>query len=154
MTPLRVALLLLALCGVAAWQVTVIPASMMEMTVGATLAPAVIVGALALVAVLYGVSALRGQQVDESHTPGQEPLPGANTRLLTLLAGGGAFMALVIPLGFVIPSTVCGMCIARAFDAPFNARSLLICGAIATVFWIVFARLLGVGLGPALPWGI
>ena len=154
MTPLRVALLLLAVCGVAAWQVTVIPASLMEMTVGATLAPAVIVGALALVALLYGASAARGLQVDESRTPGQEPLPGANGRLLSLLAGGGIFMALVIPLGFVIPSTLCGMCIARSFDAPFNARSLLICGAIAAVFWIVFARLLGVGLGPALPWGI
>lgn len=154
MTPLRVALLLLAICGVAAWQVTVIPRSLMEMTVGPTLAPAVIVGALALVALLYGINALRGREVDMSHAPDQQPLPGANTRLLTLLAGGGAFMALVIPLGFVIPATVCGMCIARAFDAPFNARSLLICGAIAAVFWTVFARLLGVGLGPALPWGI
>ena len=26
------------------------------------------------------------------------------------------------------------------------------CGLIAGVFWFVFARLLGVGLGPALPW--
>ena len=154
MTPLRVALLLLALCGVAAWQVTVIPKSLMEMTVGPTVAPAVIVGALALVALLYGVSALRGREVDVSQAPDQQPLPGANARLLYLLAGGAAFMALVIPLGFVIPATVCGMCIARAFDAPFNARSLLICGAIAAVFWTVFARLLGVGLGPALPWGI
>lgn len=154
MTPLRVALLLLAICGVAAWQVTVIPQSLMEMTVGPTLAPAVIVGTLALVALLYGINALRGREVDMSHAPDQQPLPGANTRLLTLLAGGGAFMALVIPLGFVIPATVCGMCIARAFDAPFNVRSLLICGAIAAVFWGVFARLLGVGLGPALPWGL
>lgn len=154
MTPLRVALLLLAICGVAAWQVTVIPKSLMEMTVGPTLAPAVIVGALGLIALLYGLSALRGREVDTSREPGQEPLPGANGRLLSLLAGGGVFMALVIPLGFVIPSTVCGMCIARAFDAPFNARSALICGAIAVVFWVVFARILGVGLGPALPWGV
>ena len=154
MTPLRVALLLLAICGVAAWQVTVIPKSLMEMTVGPTVAPAVIVGALALVALLYGVSALRGREVDVSQAPDQQPLPRANARLLYLLAGGAAFMALVIPLGFVIPATVCGMCIARAFDAPFNARSLLICGAISAVFWTVFARLLGVGLGPALPWGI
>ena len=154
MTPLRVALLLLAICGVAAWQVTVIPKSLMEMTVGPTLAPAVIVGTLALVALLYGLNALRGREVDLSHAPDQQPLPGANTRLLTLLAGGGVFIALVIPLGFVIPATLCGMCIARAFDAPFNVRSLLVCGAIAAVFWVVFARLLGVGLGPALPWGL
>lgn len=154
MTPLRVAALLLAICGVAAWQVTVIPQSLMEMTVGPTLAPAVIVGVLALVAVLYGLNALRGREVDVAQAPEQQPLPGANGRLLLILAGGAAFIALVIPLGFVIPAMACGMCIARAFDAPFNIRSLLICGAIAAVFWLVFARLLGVGLGPALPWGV
>lgn len=152
MSALRLALILLALCAVAAWQVTVIPASLMQMTVGPVLAPAAIVAGLSLVAALYGISAWRGRQVDLSQEPGQEPLPGANGRLLSLLGGGLVFMALVIPLGFVLPAAVCGMCIARAFDAPFNAKSALICGLIATVFWVVFARLLGVGLGPALPW--
>ena len=52
MTPFRVALLLLTLCGVAAWQVSVIPESMMQMTVGPVLAPAVIVAALSAFAVL------------------------------------------------------------------------------------------------------
>ncbi len=152
MSALRLAFLLIALCGVAAWQVTVIPVSLMQMTVGPVLAPAAIVAALSLVAVLYGISAWRGRQADLSQEAGQEPLPGANTRLLSLLAGGLVFMLLVIPLGFVLPAALCGMCIARAFDAPFNAKSALICGLIATVFWVVFARLLGVGLGPALPW--
>uniref|UniRef100_UPI004048D60E tripartite tricarboxylate transporter TctB family protein n=1 Tax=Limnohabitans sp. TaxID=1907725 RepID=UPI004048D60E len=151
MTALRLAFLLMALCAVAAWQITVIPESLMQMTVGPVLAPAAIVGALSLVAALYGVSAWRGRQVDVSQAPGQEPLPGVNTRLLSLLAGGAAFILLVIPLGFVLPATLCGMLIARAFDAPLNVKSLLICSLIATVFWIVFARLLGVGLGPALP---
>jgi hypothetical protein len=141
MTPVRLALLLLAVCGVAAWQVTVIPPSLMQMTVGPVLAPAAIVAALTLVALLYGWSAWRGRQVD-----------GATTRMLSLLGGGVAFITLVIPLGFVLPGTLCGMCIARAFDAPFNGKSLLICGLIASVFWFVFARLLGVGLGSALPW--
>jgi hypothetical protein len=104
------------------------------------------------VALLYGLSAWRGRQVDLSHDEGQAPLPGAASRLLSLLGGGVAFIVLVIPLGFVLPGTLCGMCIARAFDAPFNSKSLLICGLIAGVFWFVFARLLGVGLGPALPW--
>ena len=154
MTPLHVTLLLVAICGVAAWQVTVIPKSLMEMAVGPTLAPAVIVGALGLIALLYGISALRGREVDVSQEPDQEPLPGANGRLLSLLAGGVVFMVLVIPLGFVIPATLCGMCIARAFDAPFNPKSALVCGGIAVLFWVLFARILGVGLGPALPWGI
>lgn len=152
MTPLRLAFMLLVVCGVAAWQLTVIPESMMQMTVGPVLAPAAIVAVLSLVALFYGLSAWRGRQVDMSQDPGQEALPGSTTRLLSLLSGGVAFILLVIPLGFVLPGTLCGMCIARAFDAPFNAKSALICGSIAAVFWFVFARLLGVGLGPALPW--
>ena len=95
MTPLRDALLLVALCGVAAWQVTVIPESLMQMTVGPTLAPGVIVAALSLFAVLYGISAWRGRQTDESEAPDQSPLPGANARVLSLLGGGLAFIALV-----------------------------------------------------------
>lgn len=152
MTPLRVALLLAALCGVAAWQVSVIPQSLMQMTVGATLVPAVVTAGLAVLTVLYGISAWRGRQADESLQEDQAPLPGANTRMVFLLAGGLAFMALVIPLGFIIPGTLCGMGVARAFDAPLNLKSLTICGLIATTFWVVFAQILGVGLGPGLPW--
>ena len=83
MTPFRVALLLLTLCGVAAWQVSVIPQSMMHMTVGPVLAPGVIVAALSAFAVLYGLSAWRGRQTDESQAPDQSPLPGANQRMLS-----------------------------------------------------------------------
>ena len=152
MTPVHVAILLISLCGLAAWQVSVIPESLMQMTVGPVLAPGVIVGTLCVLAVLYGISAWRGRQTDESHAPDQSPLPGANTRMLSLLGGGVAFIALVTPLGFVIPGTLCGMGVARAFDAPLNLKSALMCGAIASTFWVVFAQLLGVGLGPALPW--
>ncbi len=154
MTPLRLAFLLIAVCALAGWQLTVIPQSLMQMTVGPVLAPAAIVAALSLVALLYGISAWRGRQVDLSLDEGQEALPGSTTRMLSLLSGGVVFIVLVTPLGFVLPGTLCGMCIARAFDAPFNAKSALICGLIAAVFWVVFARLLGVGLGPALPWWI
>lgn len=154
MKPLHVALLLLGVSAVAAWQVTVIPSSAMQMTVGATLVPAIVVGLLALVALLYGISAWRGRQVDESLEPDQTPLPGSRARLLYLLGGGAAFMALVAPLGFVIPAALCGMGVARAFDAPLGVKSALVCGGIAAVFWFVFARLLGVGLGPALPFGV
>lgn len=153
MTPFRVALILIAICGVAAWQVTVIPESLMQMTVGATLVPAVIVGGLALVSVLYGLSAWRGRQADESLTEGQEALPGADLRLWILLAGGVLFMVLVPFLGFWLPATLCGMCVARAFDAPWGLKSLVICGIVAAVFWTLFALVLGVGLGPALPFG-
>ena len=152
MTPLRLAGLLLAIAAVAAWQVTVIPESLMQMTVGPVLVPAVVVAVLVLLAALYGASALRGRQADEGRVPGNEPLAGANARVISLLGGGVAFMALVGPLGFVVPATLCGMGVARAFDAPLGWRSALVCGAIATAFWFIFARVLGVGLGPGFSW--
>ena len=152
MTPVHVAILLISLCGLAAWQVTVIPESLMQMTVGPVLAPGVIVATLSVFAVLYGISAWRGKQADESQAPDQSPLPGANARVLSLLGGGLAFIALVTSLGFVIPGTLCGMGVARAFDAPLGLKSAMVCAAIASTFWFVFAQLLGVGLGPALPW--
>ena len=52
---------------------------------------------------------------------------------------------------FVV-GALCGMGVARAFDAPLGLKSALICAAIASTFWFVFAQLLGVGLGPAMPW--
>ena len=61
MTPLHVAIALASLCGVAAWQVSLIPESLMQMTVGPTLVPAVVVGGLALLALIYGISAWRGR---------------------------------------------------------------------------------------------
>ncbi len=155
MTPLRVGLALLLVCAVAAWQVSVIPQSLMEMTVGASLVPAGGVVGLSLAGACYALSAWRGRQPDERLNPEPTALPGSLARLLSLLAGGALFMLLVVPLGFVLPAALCGMCIARAFDAPLGGKSLLICGAIAAVFWLVFARLLGVGLGPAFaPLGI
>lgn len=149
MTPLRVALVLLLICALAAWQVSVIPRSLMEMAVGASLVPAAVVAGLSLASAAYALSAWRGRQLDESLDPEQAALPGAMGRLLSLLIGGALFMLLVTPLGFVLPATLCGMCLARAFGAPVGLKSLLICSAIAAVFWLVFARLLGVGLGPA-----
>lgn len=152
MRPLHVALALGMVCAVAAWQVAVIPESLMQMTVGASQAPAAIVALLSVLTLLYGFSALRGRQADESRAPDQSALPGGSARVLSLLGGGVAFMALVGPLGFILPATLCGMGVARAFDAPMNLKSALICGAVAALFWLVFARLLGVGLGPGLPW--
>jgi Tripartite tricarboxylate transporter TctB family len=152
MKPVHLALLLALVCGVAAWQVAVIPQSLMQMTVGPAWVPAAVVAALAVLVLLFGLSALKGQQVDESQAPDQSPLPGSGRRMLSLLGGGLAFMVLVVPLGFILAATLCGMGVARAFDAPWGLKSALICASIAAAFWLVFARLLGVGLGPGLPW--
>lgn len=150
--PLLLAVLLVLIVAVMAWQVMVIPESMIQMTVGPVLVPGVVVGVLGLLAVLYGVSVWRGRQVDESLAEGQRPLPGRNARMFSLLAGGVLFVALVQFLGFVIPAALCGMGVARAFDAKLGWRSALICLGIAAFFWFVLAYLLGVGLGPAVSW--
>ncbi len=49
-TPWRLALLLVALAAVAAWQVTVIPESMIQMAVGPVLVPGVVVAMLIVLA--------------------------------------------------------------------------------------------------------
>ena len=152
MTPFRLALCLLTLGLVGAWQVTLIPESPIQMPVGPILTPAVVVGVLLVIAVLYGVSAWRGRQVDAVLGDDGQPLPGANRRMLMLLGGGVAFVLLAVPFGFVVPATLCGMGVARSFDEPLGWRSVLVCGSIALIFWILFAQVLGVGLGPAVAW--
>jgi hypothetical protein len=112
----------------------------------------VVVGLLLVIALLYGLSAWRGRQLDAVLGDDGQPLPGANRRMLMLLGGGATFVLLAVPLGFVIPATLCGMGVARAFDERLGWRSALVCGTIALLFWILFAQVLGVGLGPAVAW--
>lgn len=152
MTPTRLAWALLALVALAAWQVTVIPSSTLQSPVGATMVPAFVVAALGALVVVYAASARRGRQKDEAAEPGQAPLHGATRRMGWLLGGGLAFMLLVQPVGFVIAGTLCGMGVARAFDAPLGVRNLAVNVVIALSFWLLFAQVLGVGMGPALAW--
>jgi len=153
MTPVRVGALFAVLCLVAFWQLGHIGQSAIQMAVGPAAIPKAVVALLALMTVLYIVSGWRGRQVDESHAPEQSALPGAGLRLASVFLGGVLFIAGVGWLGFVLPATACGMCVARSFDAPFNARSAVICVSISATLWALFAKGLGVGLGPATPFG-
>lgn len=147
-TLIAVCAALTLLVGVAAWQVSLIPQSAIHMAVGPALVPALAVLGLGAAVLAYAVSAWRGRQPLE-----MGPEVGARARVASLVGGGIVFMAGVPWLGFVLPATLCGMGVARAFDAPYGVRSALVCGCVALAFWLVFARLLGVGLGPALPLG-
>lgn len=149
--PRIVSLLLAAVWCVSAWQVFLIPESAIQMTVGAREVPAAVVVFLGGIIGVYAVGAWRGRQPDLRGEGGQEPEPGALSRMGWLLGGGAAFIALVQPLGFIIPAALCGVGVARAFDAPLSWRTGVICLLIASVFWVTFAAGLGVGLGPALP---
>ena len=150
MTPIRVSLLLGLVCLVAGWQVIQIPESAIEMAVGPSLMPALIVAGLSLVSLLYGIGAYRGLQADDAADPDQAALSGSTTRFLFLMGAGIIFIGLVGVVGFVPSATLCGVCIARVFDAPINLKSFLICGAIVIFFWLLFSKILGIGLGPAL----
>lgn len=138
---------LAVLVTLAAWQVWVIPQSGIRMEVGPARVPAVVVGLLGGLVIAYGLQVWRRD--DAAHDP---PEPGAARRVLSLLVGGAVFCAGVPWLGFVLPATLCGMGVARAFEAPVGLRSALVCAAVSMSFWLLFAQLLGVGLGPAFAW--
>jgi hypothetical protein len=112
-----------------------------------------VVAFFALVTVLYCISAWRGRQVDDSQEPDQSALPGSTVRMASLFAGGLVFMAGVTWAGFVVPAMLCGMLVARGFDARLGIKSALICLGISASLWLLFAKVLGVGLGPATPFG-
>lgn len=153
MTTVRVGAVLAFICAVAFWQLGEIGESAIQMTVGPSAVPRAVVAMLALITVVYTLSAWRGRQADESLEPDQSALTGANMRMISLFSGGLLFMAGVTWLGFVFPAVCCGMCVARGFDAPFGRKSALICLSIAVSLWVLFAKVLGVGLGPATPFG-
>jgi Tripartite tricarboxylate transporter TctB family len=153
MTPVRLGAVFALICALAVWQLGDIGQSAIQMTVGPAGVPRAIVALFALMVVVYTVSAWRGHQVDESEEPDQSALPGGGLRLVSLFSGGLVFMAGVTWLGFVVPAAACGMLVARAFDAPFSGKSAVVCSGIAIVLWVLFAKVLGVGLGPATPFG-
>lgn len=153
MKPIHVGAILAFICAVAVWQLGQIPESAIQMAVGPSAAPRAVVAFFALVTVLYCISAWRGRQVDDSLEPDQSALSGSGLRLLSVFAGGLVFMGGVTWAGFVLPAALCGMLVARGFDAPFGVKSALICLGIAVTLWALFAKVLGVGLGPATPFG-
>lgn len=151
MNTLRLALCLVAIAALAIWQVAVIPASPMYAVVGATLVPALVVGLYSICAVLYSASVLRNIAVDVASDPDEGALPEAPRRLAAFVLGALAFVLTIKWLGFIVSATVAGVGIARAFDAPIRAKSVVICAAIAVTFWTLFDLMLGVDLGPILP---
>lgn len=151
MSPRVLAGLLLALVGVAAWQVTVIPVSPMYAEVGATLVPAVVTGLLGLLSLIYAALAALNRVPDATGEPGQEPLPGSMKRLAYFAGACLVFTGLVAHLGFWLAGTLGAAGVARAFDAPLGLRTLAGSAAIALAFWALFALLLGIDLGPFVP---
>jgi hypothetical protein len=140
--------LLLVLCAVGIWQATIIPESSMYSEVGPILAPSVVIGVLTLLGIIYLITSLKGQAADCIDSEDDVPLEGGNQRIFYFLVCGMLFILLVKPIGFLIPATVCGIGVAKSFDAPFNLKTIFICLVITLAFWGLFSALLGVDLGP------
>ncbi len=140
--------LLLALCAIGIWQATIIPESTMYSEVGPILAPSVVIGVLTLLGIIYLLSSIKGKSPDCIESEDEVPLEGGNTRLIYFLVAGMLFIFLVKPIGFLIPATICGVGVAKSFDAPTNLKTISICLAITLAFWGLFSALLGVDLGP------
>jgi len=70
-------------------------------------------------------------------------------RLAWFLGGCLTFAFLIQLAGFCVAASLGGLGVARAFDQPLGWRALAVCGSIAVGFWVLFALMLGVDLGPA-----
>jgi putative tricarboxylic transport membrane protein len=142
------ALALLAVVGIAAWQVVLIPVPPSFTAVGPTVMPAAVVAVLALLALAYLVQGLRGRSPDKLHDETEGPLPGRLRRAGWLTLGLLSILLLTPYAGIGAAGVAAFVLVARAFDSNRWLRDLLI--AIATSFslWYLFDRLLGVKLGP------
>jgi hypothetical protein len=116
--------------------------------VGPILAPSVVIGVLTILGIIYLLSSLKGESPDCIKMEDEKPEPNGNSRIIYFLASGLLFIFLIKPIGFLIPATLCGVGIAKAFDAPLKGKTFFICGSISLIFWGLFSALLGVDLGP------
>lgn len=158
MNPKIVSGVMLVICAVGIWQVSIIPESTIYSEVGPILAPMALITILTLLVLIYTVQSFRrqhhsllNQSADNTpDTSGDSPLPGSRQRIMYFILAGCVFVLCIKPLGFLAPATLCGVGIAKSFDAPLNLKTVLICMLIALSFWGLFNVLLGVDLGPLL----
>lgn len=141
-------LILLALSLVAGWQVTVIPSPPVYAEVGPHLVPGVSAVFLTLLALAYLLADRQGLSVDASDDPDERPHEGANKRLLWYGLGLLALIVL-IPIAGLGPACAFAFAgIAKAFDSRRTAADLAMGAVFTTLCWLLFAKGLGVQLGP------
>lgn len=145
-----IASFLLVFCALAVWQVFSIPESTIQSEVGPILAPSILVALLSLLSVFYLFTTISNKAPDCTDQEEDRPLKGGATRVIYMLGGGLAFIALAKLIGFLIPAALCGLGVSMAFDAKFNVKTLSMMFVIAGVFWTLFSAILGVDLGPIL----
>jgi putative tricarboxylic transport membrane protein len=142
---LGIALGVIALGVIAAWQTTEIPQSAY-----AAVGPRAFAWAASAMLVVMGgflaIDALRGGWSHKTDDFGEVDWPGG----LWMLAGLAANVALIDVIGFILSSTVLFVCTARAFGSGQLVRDAAIGFALAFVAYIGFDRVLGYKIGTGL----
>lgn len=151
MRPTRlVGQLLLVFAVLSAWQVSVIPMPPVYAEVGPHPIPAAVSGLLLVLALGYLLADARTLAPDAAHDPEESALPDAGHRIGWFAAGLFAFCLLLPAAGLGPAGTLAFAAIARAFASRRPLSDLALGCAFTVVVWYVFARLLGVQLGPLL----
>jgi putative tricarboxylic transport membrane protein len=136
----------LALAGVVAWQTVLIPVSPLYAKVGPTVMPAMAALGIAVLGLLLLAAALTG-----GWQPGAEKeVAPDRTALLWVAAGLALNVVLIGPAGFTIASVILFACVARAFGSRSALRDIGIGAAFALVAYFGFAKTLGINIGSGL----
>lgn len=140
---LGIALGLLLLAAMIAWQIWSIPVSPVYATIGPTVFPTITaIGLLALAVALF-VEALQGgwQTADE------KAVALDRRALVFVVAGLAANVALIDVAGFTVASTALFVLVAHGFGSRNPLRDGAVGFALALVAYFGFAKALGVNIG-------
>ncbi len=136
----------LLLGALALWQAMVIPESPIYAQVGPKAVPLVVAGGLLLLGAGLAYEALRGGWSHELEEV--QDAPPVNWRAFTLLlAGLGANLLLIAPLGFSLAATAQFVLVAAAFGSRSFLRDAALALVLTLATWFLFVELLGVNIG-------
>lgn len=143
---LAAGLFVLALGGLAFWQALEIPVSPIYAQVGPKAVPFVVAGGLLLLGAGLVAEALRGGWSHDLEEVRDAP-PANRHAFALLLAGLGANLLLIVPLGFSLAATAQYVLVAAAFGSRRFLRDAAVALALTLVAWFLFVELLGVNIG-------
>jgi putative tricarboxylic transport membrane protein len=132
----------------AGWQVSLIPSPPVYAEVGPHLVPGVTVCLLGLLAMAYLIADHQHKQSDALDDPDEQPYVGAGKRLQWYGLGLIALMVLIPVAGLGPAGAFAFAGIAKAFDSKRTGADFVIGVIFTTLVWAVFAKGLGVQLGP------
>ncbi len=144
---LAAGLFVIGLGGLALWQALVIPASPIYAQVGPKAVPFAVAGGLLLLGAGLVYAALRGGGWSDGLEVVRDAPPANRRAFALLLAGLGANLLLIGPLGFSLAATAQFVLVAAAFGSRRPFRDAAVALALTLATWFLFVELLGVNIG-------